>query len=130
MTTKRDFYKLAAAEDHNRVEFCRTCNSKQMGRVCHAPDAMGLPTEVLWNCFRCANPPALVGFWRKLKARTGRVKRALVYWYQTTPEERQKHYIRREKWRARVNMQRIRRGDDPLPPASKLKRWAISGRWR
>ena len=70
MKTKRDFYKLAAAEDHNRVEFCRTCNSKQMGRVWHAPDAMGLPSEVLWGCFRCQNPPALVGFWAR-KACTG-----------------------------------------------------------
>ncbi len=74
-------YIEASKQDHARTEHCDVCGSEQEGIERYAPDAMGIPTPVLWDCSRCANPPTVVGVYREVKRliRRGSLKLSWVF---------------------------------------------------
>ena len=92
-------------------QHCDECNSRQLGREHYCNDAMGIATPVLWTCYRCANPPVLVGLWRRAKRFTkfhyGQIKYKL-----TVPKA--ERIARKERFRAKVakiNERRAARGE-------------------
>lgn len=100
--------------DQDLVQFCDVCKSKQNGREHYCNDAMGIATPVLWNCYRCANPPVLVGWWRELKRRATNFYNRVHYRLTTTAEEREARRKHLEDLRARINARRAERGDPPI----------------
>lgn len=104
--------------DHDRIEFCDVCKSEQNGTEHYCNDAAGIATPVLWTCHRCANPPLLVGWWRKAKRRVTRAYEIAHYNLTVPKAERDRRVVQRYKLLCRINERRAERGDKPVevPP--------------
>ena len=97
--------------DYEHEQFCEKCNSRQMGTEYHANDAMGMATPVLWNCHRCANPPAHVALYRAAERMVTRARNKINWWLLPAEEKR-----KRRDHRAKVIAPRSSRASTSAGP--------------
>jgi len=91
-------------------EHCDTCNKDREGTMYHHNDAMGIATPVLWTCHYCANPPALVGLYRRTKNLAKRKWNRAMYIATTPKAERDARRAHRLASVARINARRAAEG--------------------